>query len=115
RRLAQILVDTRSEDEHGQPIAETTSSIIFRGAGGFAGEPPTKEPTPVERPRDTPPTFVVKEANTPEQALLDRLAGDVNPLHTDPDCARSVGFDRGPILHGLATLGFMVRHVAASV
>lgn len=112
RRLAQVLIDTRSEDLGGKLIAETRSSIIFRGAGGFGGEPPPKEPAPVERPKDTPPTFVVTEATSPEQALLYRLSGDVNPLHADPDFARKVGFEQGPILHGLATLGFMVRHVA---
>ena len=114
RRLAQVLVDTRAEDERGRLIAETRSSIIFRGAGGFGGEPPPKEPATVERPRDVPPTFIVKETTAPEQALLYRLSGDVNPLHADPEFARSVGFERGPILHGLATLGFMVRHVAAA-
>jgi acyl dehydratase len=114
RKLAQVLVDTRAEDERGSLIAETRSSIIFRGAGGFGGEPPPKEPAPVERPRDIPPTFVVKEATMPEQALLYRLSGDVNPLHADPDFAHLVGFEQGPILHGLATLGFMVRHVAAA-
>lgn len=111
RRLTQVLVDTRTEDAAGKLVAETTSSMLFRGEGVPGGSPPPKEPPPVERPRDVPPTFTVEETTSPEQALLYRLSGDLNPLHADPDFARSVGFERGPILHGLCTFGFMVRHV----
>jgi acyl dehydratase len=112
KRLAQVLIDTRAEDARGALVAETTSSILFRGEGGFGGDPPPKETAPVERPRDVPPTFSVEELTSPEQALLYRLSGDLNPLHADPEFARAVGFERGPILHGLCTFGFMVRHVA---
>jgi acyl dehydratase len=112
KRLANVLVDSRAEDEGGKLVAETTSSILFRGEGGFGGDPPPKDAPPVERPRDVPPTFSVEEATSPEQALLYRLSGDPNPLHADPEFAKAVGFERGPILHGLCSFGFMVRHVA---
>src|SRR5580658_794979 len=112
RRLAQVLVDSRTTDEGGRLLAETTSSILFRGEGGFGGEPRPKEPAPVERPKDVPPTFSVEEETSAEQALLYRLSGDRNPLHADPAFAREVGFEQGPILHGLCTFGFMARHVA---
>jgi acyl dehydratase len=112
KRLAQVLIDSRAEDASGRLVAETTSTILFRGEGGFGGDPPPKEPLPVERPRDVPPTFSIEETTSPEQALLYRLSGDLNPLHADPEFARAVGFERGPILHGLCTFGFMVRHAA---
>jgi acyl dehydratase len=115
RRFAQVLVDARTEDDRGQLVAETTSTMLFRDQGGFGGEAPPKEVAPVERPKDAPPTFVLEEVTSPEQALLYRLSGDHNPLHADPDFARRVGFERGPILHGLCTFGFMVRHVAKAL
>jgi acyl dehydratase len=112
RRLSQVLVDARTEDENGSLVAETTASILFRGEGVPGGPPPPKTPPPVDRPRDQPPTFSVEEKTSPEQALLYRLSGDLNPLHADPEFARKVGFEQGPILHGLCSLGFMARHVA---
>jgi acyl dehydratase len=111
RRMTQVLVDTRTVEEGGRLVAETTSSIIFRGEGGFGGDPPPKTRSPVERPKEEPPTFSIEQQTTNEQALLYRLSGDYNPLHADPDFARDVGFEQGPILHGLCTFGFMVRHV----
>jgi acyl dehydratase len=115
RKLAQVLVDARTEDASGGLVAETTSALLFRGEGGFGGPPPPKEKPPVDRPTDSPPTFSVEETTSREQALLYRLSGDYNPLHADPELARAVGFEQGPILHGLCSFGFMVRHVAKAV
>ncbi len=112
RKFASVLVDTETKNEAGQLVAEATWTIIYRGAGGFGGQPPPKEPSGIDVPKGTEPAFRIEETTPPEQALLYRLSGDPNPLHADPEFARSVGFERGPILHGLCTYGYMVRHAA---
>ncbi len=112
RKFASVLVDTETLDAAGEKVFSTTWTIIYRGAGGFGGEPPPKVPSGIDVPRGTEPAFRIEEATTKEQALLYRLSGDLNPLHADPEFARSVGFEQGPILHGLCTYGHMVRHAA---
>jgi acyl dehydratase len=112
RKFAQVVVDTRTVDAAGRLVADTTATTLFRGEGGFGGEPAAKAAPEVEKPKGEPPSFSIEEATLPEQALLYRLTGDHNPLHADPAFAKSVGFEQGPILHGLATFGFMIRHVA---
>ncbi len=116
KRLGQLLIgiETRdAEGDEGEVIAVATSAILLRGEGGFGGEPPVKEASPAPIPKDRAPDFCVEETTSLEQALLFRLSGDLNPLHADPAFAAEVGFAQGPILHGLATYGFMARHVIA--
>lgn len=110
KKMGQILVATTTEIG-GKPVFETEWSIIVRGAGGFGGEPPPKVSHP-EIPEGQAPTWVEEESTTPEQALLYRLSGDLNPLHADPSFATMVGFPQGPILHGLCTYGFVGRAIA---
>ncbi len=108
KRLAQAVVTTETRDAAGDLVCETEWSIIFRMDGGFGGEPPPKSDK--QRTPDRAPDFVVTETTGPEQALLYRLNGDLNPLHSDPAIAEKVGFGR-PILHGLCTYGFIGRAV----
>lgn len=112
RRFAIVMVDTEIKDASGALLADTSSQIIIRGAGGFGGQPPPKEEKVAEIPKGKEPDFRIEEATTPEQALLYRLSGDHNPLHADPEFSARVGFEQGPILHGLCTFGHMVRHAA---
>ncbi|EYF01707.1 MaoC/PaaZ C-terminal domain-containing protein [Chondromyces apiculatus] len=110
KKFAQVILETRTTMD-GEPLFDTTWSIIFRGAGGFSGpRPPTGEAEP-SVPKDRAPDWTEEEATSPEQALLYRLSGDLNPLHADPAFATAVGFPQGPILHGLCTYGFAARAV----
>jgi acyl dehydratase len=112
RKFAIVIVDCEMADAAGRAVAVTSSQIIIRNAGGFDGEPPPKEEKVADVPKGQAPDFRVEEKTSAEQALLYRLSGDVNPLHADPEFAARVGFAQGPILHGLCTFGYMVRHVA---
>jgi acyl dehydratase len=112
RRLAVVLIDTETKDESGKVVFDATSQIIFRGEGGWGGETPPREAKVAEIPKGKPADFRIEEVTSPEQALLYRLSGDLNPLHADPEFAAKVGFAQGPILHGLCSYGHMVRHVA---
>jgi acyl dehydratase len=87
-------------------VWKTVNSLFIRGEGGFGGRRgPTATPGPFP---DRDPDHVVTYATREDQALLYRLSGDRNPLHSDPAFARRAGFDR-PILHGLCTYGFAGR------
>ncbi|MBX3260738.1 MAG: MaoC family dehydratase N-terminal domain-containing protein [Labilithrix sp.] len=111
RKFAIVVIDCEIKDAAAKLLAETSSQIIIRGAGNFGGEAPPKEEKVAEAPKGQEPDFRFEEKTAPEQALLYRLSGDWNPLHADPEFAARVGFEQGPILHGLCTFGHMVRHV----
>jgi acyl dehydratase len=93
-------------DGGGRLLATTTSTTFLRGDGGFGGASgPVRAAAPAP---DGVPDRVIDLPTRPEQALIYRLNGDDNPLHSDPAVAGKAGFPR-PILHGLCTLG-VVTH-----
>ncbi|MGH3492909.1 MAG: MaoC/PaaZ C-terminal domain-containing protein [Sciscionella sp.] len=103
---ALVLTRTDATDAGtGEAVFTTRSGVFLRGEGGFGGDRGPSEPSPI--PEDGP-TRSVRFATTVNQALLYRLTGDRNPLHSDPAFAAKGGFDR-PILHGLATFGITTR------
>jgi acyl dehydratase len=111
KRLSQVVFSTRTE-QNGELISETEWTLIVRDTGGFDGPRPPKSAAP-KIPTDQAPLFERSEDTSPEQALLYRLSGDLNPLHADPEFATAVGFPEGPILHGLCTFGYVTRAVIA--
>jgi acyl dehydratase len=110
KKMAQVIIETNSS-MNGEPLFDTEWSIIVRGEGDFGGPPPPKSAVP-GIPDGKQPDWVEEAKTAPEQALLYRLSGDVNPLHADPDFAKMVGFPQGPILHGLCTYGYVGRAIA---
>lgn len=90
----------------GRPLATLLQSIFCRGDGGFGGTAVSKR-EPVKLP-ERPPDFTQDMPTQPQQALVYRLSGDLNPLHADPVIAHKAGFPQ-PILHGLATFGVAGR------
>jgi len=93
----------------GALIARTTATHVLRGDGGMANA--GRQARPAHTMSGGPPDWTVPVRTRPEQALVYRLNGDYNPLHSDPQVARAAGFPR-PILHGLCTFG-MVSHAVA--
>ena len=95
----------------GEALVTGTGSAFISGEGGFGGE---RGPQDIwERP-ERDPDLRVEEQTRPEQALLYRLTGDRNPLHTDPEFAARGGFSR-PILHGMCTYGITGRALLHAV
>ncbi|KAM3199750.1 hypothetical protein BC332_31178 [Capsicum chinense] len=105
------------EKESGERLCMNRFSIYLRGAGGFSK---SSQPYSYSSYRSNQSAFpkipksqpfaVFEECTHASQALLYRLSGDYNPLHSDPKFAEAAGFSR-PILHGLCSLGFAVRAI----
>ncbi|MDB5464711.1 MAG: 3-alpha,7-alpha, 12-alpha-trihydroxy-5-beta-cholest-24-enoyl-CoA hydratase [Phenylobacterium sp.] len=109
---AVIINETIWTDEAGEKVATLTGSTFARGDGGFGG-PPEGQPEPHEIP-SRKADLSVDIATREDQALLYRLNGDRNPLHSDPESAKRSGFPR-PILHGLCTYGITCRAVLQAI
>ena len=110
-KAAVIVNETKVTDPHGAPLWSTKRSIFARGEGGFGGE--RGPSTTVETPGRAP-DFEADITVLPQQALLYRLCGDRNPLHSDPGFAAAAGFPR-PILHGLCTYGMTCKALVDTV
>ncbi len=90
----------------GAKLATLEQTTFLRGDGGYGGPSgPVKKPAPEP---EGAPAIMLDLPTRPEIALLYRLNGDHNPLHSDPGVAAKAGFPR-PILHGLATFGLVGR------
>jgi acyl dehydratase len=108
--IIELTRELRTPD--GRLVATIDNSNLARKHGGFGGK--VTEFAPPHQVPATPPQQIIELPTPPNLALLYRLTGDLNPLHSDPEHARAVGFAR-PILHGAATYGVaahaVVRHI----
>ena len=93
-------------------LCTTGGTIFARGDGGFGG-PSTGGPEPHEIPARKADVSCETDTRA-DQALLYRLSGDRNPLHSDPYIAKMAGFPR-PILHGLCSYGTACRAVLSTI
>ena len=103
---AMVIIDTATAVD-GEPTAKTSWQLLLRGEGGFGGERPPKL-LRTRPPADRQPDFACEVPTLENQALLYRLNGDINPIHSHPEVAAEAGFDR-PILHGLCFYGIAAR------
>ncbi len=96
---------TLTDAATGALLATCESVTFCRADGGFSanGGGDAAAPAPRATP-ETAPELTLDFQTRPEAALIYRLSGDINPLHSNPDVAAKAGFAR-PILHGLATYG----------
>jgi acyl dehydratase len=104
-KAAVIWSETTVTSPEGTLLWTQRRSIFARGEGGFGGE---RGPSTSSEPSDRAPDFELAVPVSPQQALLYRMCGDRNPLHSDPGFASAAGFPR-PILHGLCTYGMTAK------
>jgi acyl dehydratase len=104
-KAAVIWSETTVKAPDGTLLWTQKRSIFARGEGGFGGE---RGPSTSSEPPQRAPDFELDVPTTPQQALLYRMCGDRNPLHSDPGFAAAMGFDK-PILHGLCTYGMTAK------
>ncbi|XP_014502005.1 enoyl-CoA hydratase 2, peroxisomal isoform X3 [Vigna radiata var. radiata] len=98
-KAAILEIETKSyEKDSGDLLCMNRTTVFLRGAGGFSksSKPfsytnyPSNQTSAVKIPESIP--FSVFEDRTqPSQALLYRLSGDHNPLHSDPIIAKVAG------------------------
>jgi acyl dehydratase len=108
-----MLKATGTDPDTSKVVAESSTTFVIRQAGGFGGQPGQRPVAPVipEREPDSRTAYTTRE----DQALLYRLSGDRNPLHSDPWFAREMAGFPKPILHGLCTYGFTGRALVAEL
>ncbi|XP_015435698.1 PREDICTED: peroxisomal multifunctional enzyme type 2 [Dufourea novaeangliae] len=94
----------------GDKLSTGQMSVFAVGAGGFQGKRTSSNNITSVDPPNRKPDASVTQHTSFDQAALYRLSGDNNPLHIDANMAM-IGGHKRPILHGLCSLGFAVRHV----
>lgn len=105
---AVIMRQTVLRDEAGDALTTILSSSFARGDGGFGG--PSEGQPEAHKVPSRAPDRTIDISTRPDQALVYRLSGDRNALHSDPEFASRAGFPR-PILHGMCTYGITCRGV----
>lgn len=101
------------DDAGSNVIATSDATYLFRGDGGFSAGGGASDALPPRSEGSVPdraPDRVLDLATRQDAALLYRLSGDYNPIHSSPAVAKAAGFPR-PILQGLCTFGIAARGI----
>jgi acyl dehydratase len=108
-----VLRGRGTDPDSGTLIAETLTTLVIRQAGGFGGVPGERPAAPefLDRKPDARVDLPTRE----DQALIYRLSGDRNPLHSDPWFAKEMAGFPKPILHGLCSYGVAGRALVAEL
>ena len=104
-KAALVVLETDVRSHDGDPMWTSRAGLFVSGEGGWGGD---RGPSSTWQKPDREPDHVTGYDTRTDQALLYRLSGDRNPLHSDPTFAAMAGFDT-PILHGLCTFGVTGR------
>ena len=107
-KAAVIWSETAVTNPDGTLLWTQKRSIFARGEGGFGGDRGPSGSSADSAFADRAPDLELSVPTSPAQALLYRMCGDRNPLHSDPEFAAAAGFPR-PILHGLCTYGMTCK------
>jgi acyl dehydratase len=108
-----ILRGRGTDPDTDELLAESVTTLVIRKEGGFGGQPGQRAPAPGIPDRE--PDAKVSLPTREDQALIYRLSGDRNPLHSDPWFAREMAGFPKPILHGLCTYGVAGRALVAEL
>ncbi|KAJ1361051.1 hypothetical protein KIN20_020217 [Parelaphostrongylus tenuis] len=102
---------TSYDDASGKKLAVQQVCTFQLGSGKFGGPRSSVHEKPGAEVPSRVPDAVFEEKTSTEQAAIYRMgSGDLNPLHIDPAFAKVSGLKK-PILHGLCSMAFSVRHV----
>jgi (3R)-3-hydroxyacyl-CoA dehydrogenase / 3a,7a,12a-trihydroxy-5b-cholest-24-enoyl-CoA hydratase / enoyl-CoA hydratase 2 len=99
-------------DEKQELVALNQFVLVLIGSGNFGGKRDSDHQfkANVTKKFTTKPDRSVSERTSVDQAALYRLTGDLNPLHIDSSFGSAMGFKK-PILHGLCSFGYAVKHI----
>jgi acyl dehydratase len=107
-----VIASTARGAADEQLLFTVQRGIIARGDGGFGaalGAAPAPHAIPA-RAADLRGELAIR----PEQALVYRLSGDLDPIHVDPQVAHQAGLP-GPVLQNLCTFGVACRGVLETI
>lgn len=108
--LRNFFVAAETFDQNDNLLAKVQMSTFIIGAGNFGGKSKASDDViGTVAPPTRSPDASVQLKTIPDQAVIYRLSGDLNPLHIDPDFAKIAGQPQ-PIMHGMCSLGMQCEH-----